>query len=161
MPLAIKQNRRNLIMDDIDIKLLHILSENSNQTATDIMPQINLSIPAINKRIAKMRASGLIKKFTLSVDAKMVGKPVLAYVMVILNQYSEVEELVKYIRSDKDIVECHAITGEYDYILKMYARDIEHLEEKLIKLKKQKGITKSQTMFSLLEYKNSPGPLPD
>ena len=148
-------------MDDIDIKLLHILSENSNQTATDIMPQINLSIPAINKRIAKMRASGLIKKFTLSVDAKMVGKPVLAYVMVILNQYSEVEELVKYIRSDKDIVECHAITGEYDYILKMYARDIEHLEEKLIKLKKQKGITKSQTMFSLLEYKNSPGPLPD
>lgn len=148
-------------MDDIDIKLLHILSDNSNQTATEIMSQINLSIPAINKRIAKMRASGLIKKFTLSVDAKMVGKPVLAYIMVILNQYSEVEELVKYIRSDKDIVECHAITGEYDYILKMYARDIEHLEEKLIKLKKQKGISKSQTMFSLLEYKNSPGPLPD
>ena len=148
-------------MDDIDIKLLHILAENSNQTATEIMPQINLSIPAINKRIAKMRASGLIKKFTLSVDAKMIGKPVLAYVMVILNQYSEVEELVKYVRSDKDIVECHAITGEYDYILKMYARDIEHLEDKLIKLKKQKGISKSQTMFSLLEYKNSTGPLPD
>lgn len=161
MPPAIKHNRRNFIMDDIDIKLLHILSDNSNQTATEIMSQINLSIPAINKRIAKMRASGLIKKFTLSVDAKMVGKPVLAYIMVILNQYSEVEELVKYIRSDKDIVECHAITGEYDYILKMYARDIEHLEEKLIKLKKQKGISKSQTMFSLLEYKNSPGPLPD
>jgi len=148
-------------MDDIDIKLLHILAENSNQTATEIMPQINLSIPAINKRIAKMRASGLIKKFTLSVDAKMIGKPVLAYVMVILNQYSEVEELVKYVRSDKDIVECHAITGEYDYILKMYARDIEHLEDKLIKLKKQKGISKSQTMFSLLEYKNATGPLPD
>lgn len=148
-------------MDDIDIKLLHILAENSNQTATEIMPQINLSIPAINKRIAKMRASGLIKKFTLSVDAKMIGKPVLAYVMVILNQYSEVEELVKYVRLDKDIVECHAITGEYDYILKMYARDIEHLEDKLIKLKKQKGISKSQTMFSLLEYKNATGPLPD
>lgn len=148
-------------MDDIDIKLLHILAENSNQTATEIMPQINLSIPAINKRIAKMRASGLIKKFTLSVDAKMIGKPVLAYVMVILNQYSEVEELVKYVRSDKDIVECHAITGEYDYILKMYARDIEHLEDKLIKLKRQKGISKSQTMFSLLEYKNATGPLPD
>jgi len=91
----------------------------------------------------------------------MIGKPVLAYVMVILNQYSEVEELVKYVRSDKDIVECHAITGEYDYILKMYARDIEHLEDKLIKLKKQKGISKSQTMFSLLEYKNATGPLPD
>ena len=148
-------------MDDIDIKLLHILAENSNQTATEIMPQINLSIPAINKRIAKMRASGLIKKFTLSVDAKMIGKPVLAYVMVILNNYSELEELVKYVRSDNDIVECHAITGEYDYILKMYARDIEHLEDKLIKLKKQKGISKSQTMFSLLEYKNATGPLPD
>lgn len=148
-------------MDDIDIKLLQILTENSNQTATEIMPQLNLSIPAINKRIAKMRASGLIKKFTLSVDAKMVGKPVLAYIMLILNQYSEVEELMKFVNADKDIVECHAITGEYDYILKLYARDIEHLEDKLIKLKKQKGVSKSQTMFSLLEYKNAPGPLPD
>lgn len=147
-------------MDDIDIKLLHILSENSNQTATEIVPQLNLSIPAINKRIAKMRDSGLIKKFTLSVDAKKIGKPVLAYIMVILNHFSDVDELVKYVQADKDIVECHAVTGEYDYILKMYARDIEHLEEKLIRLKKQKGVSKSQTMFSLLEYKHTSGPLP-
>ena len=153
--------QEDIFMDEIDIKLLHILAENSSQTATEIMPQINLSIPAINKRIAKMRSCGLIKKFTLSVDAKMVGKPVLAFIMVILDQYSQVEELLKYVRADKDIVECHAITGEYDYILKMYARDIEHLEDKLIKLKKQNGIAKSNTMFSLLEYNNSPGPLPD
>jgi len=43
----------------------------------------------------------------------------------------------------------------------MYAKDIETLEHKLISLKKQKGIAKSYTMFSLLEYINLPGPLPD
>lgn len=148
-------------MDEIDIKLLRILAENADQTATEITKQLNLSIPAINKRIAKLKSSGLIKQFTIRVDAKKAGKPVLAYVMIILDQYAHLDHLLRFIQSDPDIVEFHAITGEYDYIIKLYAKDIETLEEKLINLKKQKGIAKSYTMFSLLEYINLPGPLPD
>ena len=148
-------------MDETDVKILNILSEDSSTTTTDITQKINLSIPAINKRIAKLKSCGLIKQFTIRVDAKKVGKPVLAYVMIILDQYAHLDHLLRFIQADRDIVEFHAITGEYDYILKVYAKDIESLEEKLINLKKQKGIAKSYTMFSLLEYINLPGPLPD
>lgn len=148
-------------MDEIDVKLLEILSKDSSQTATEITSQINLSIPAVNKRIAKLKANGVIENFTIRVNAKKVEKTVLAFIMVVLNQYSQAEEFQRFVQADPDIVECNAITGEYDYLLKIYARDIESLEEKLIKLKSTKGIAKSNTMFSLLEHKRLSGPLPD
>ena len=148
-------------MDEIDVKLLEILSRDSSQTATEITSQINLSIPAVNKRIAKLKASGIIENFTIQINAKQVDKPVLAFIMVVLNQYSQTDQFQSVIQADPDIVECNAITGEYDYLLKVYAKDIESLEEKLLKLKSTKGIAKSNTMFSLMQHKHLPGPLPD
>ena len=148
-------------MDEIDVKLLKLLSEDSGQTATQIMSRVNLSIPAVDKRIAKMKSGGVIKRFTIQVNPKQIEKPVLAFIMVVLNQNLQTEDFQKVIQEDPDIVECNAITGEYDYILKVYARDTESLEEKLLKLKSTKGIVKSNTMFSLMEHKHLPGPLPD
>ena len=53
------------------------------------------------------------------------------------------------------------MTGDYDYILKICARDVEALEEKLLTLKKQNGVVKSHTMLALMEHKLSPCALPD
>lgn len=148
-------------MDEIDVKLLEILSKDSSLTATEITTQVNLSIPAVNKRIAKLKTSGVIENFTIQTNPKKIDKPVLAFVMVVLNQYTQIEQFLSVIQSDPDIVECNAITGEYDYLLKVYAKDIENLEEKLLKLKNTKGIAKSNTMFSLTQHKHLFGPLPD
>ena len=64
-------------------------------------------------------------------------------------------------KRDKDIPECYAVTGDYDYILKICAKDVEILEEKLLSLKKLKGVVKSHTMLSLMEHKLAPAALPD
>jgi len=148
-------------MDATDVKLMKILSQNSHCTASEISSKVNLSIPAVNKRISRLKASGAIKSFSIQADAKVIGKPIVAFIMVVLERYSKIEELMAYVDTDDDIVECHAITGEYDYLLKVYAKDINDLESKLIKLKSGKGISKSHTMFSLLEHKHLPGPLPE
>lgn len=148
-------------MDATDVKLMRILSQNSDCTASEISTQINLSVPAVNKRIAKLKASGAIKSFSIQTNSKVIGKPIVAFVMVILEKYTKIEEFMSFINSDDDIVECHAITGEYDYLIKIYAKDIDGLEEKLLKLKSGKGVSKSHTLFSLMEHKHLPGPLPD
>ena len=140
-------------MDDIDHKILGILSENANATATEIMVKVNLSIPAINKRISKLRQSGTIRQFTVILDPEKAGKPIQAFILVLLQQPSGADNLTKYIQSDPDILECYAITGEYDYILKVCAKDVTHLEKKLNLLKQQKGVAKSYTMLSLMEHK--------
>lgn len=148
-------------MDAIDIELLNLLTENANQTATQLMKSVNLSIPAINKRLSKLKLSGAIKRFTLQLDAAKIGKPVVAHILVMLEHPSTTETFMQAISADRDIVECYAITGEYDYIFKVYAKGIEDLENKILELKQIPGVTKTHTYIALREYKKLPGPVPD
>lgn len=147
-------------MDETDIILLRSLTENADITATELMNSVNLSIPAINKRIARLKSTGTIRRVTVLTEPKKVGKSVLAYVLVVLDHFSEGDKLMKLVHFDGDILECYAVTGEYDFLLKICAADIEAFEEKLLKLKKC-GVAKSHTMFTLCEHKFRPTALPD
>ena len=153
--------QKEVFMDTIDARLLHLLAEQADSTATALSPMVNLSVPAVNKRISRLKSSGMIQRFTILTDAKTVGKPVMAYILLTLDQYMQEPTLMDYIRSDPDVLECYAVTGEYDYILKVCAAGTEALEEKLIRLKQCRGVTKSHTMLALLEHKFEPIPLPD
>ena len=148
-------------MDDTDRKLIRILSENANATATEMMAQVNLSIPAINKRVQKLRQNGVIRQFTVLLDPEKIGRPIQAFIMVVLQQSSQVERFLEYIHSDSDILECYVVTGEYDYLLKVCASDMKVLEEKLSTLKHHSGVLKSHTILSLMEHKHKISTLPD
>lgn len=148
-------------MDSIDKLILKMLSEDAMATATEIGATVNLSIPAVNKRIQKLRESGVIRSFTVLTDGKKVAKPICAFIMLSVKYGEGIDALHNYVKRDKDVLECYAVTGDYDYILKMCARDVEVLEEKLLSLKKLKGVVKSHTMLSLMEHKLTPTPLPD
>lgn len=148
-------------MDEIDTKIIKILSDNANATATEISASVNLSIPAINKRIQKLQKEGYIRKFTILTDGENVGKPIMAFILIVLQPNYSLNALMKHINNDPDILECFAVTGEYDYLLKVCAADVKALEDKLLCLKQQRGVIKSHTMLSLMEYKLQPTILPD
>ena len=148
-------------MDTIDKAILKILSENSAATATEIGDAVNLSIPAVNKRIQNLKKSGVIRSFTVLTDEKKVSKPICAFIMLTVKYGDGVTSLHNFIKNDPDILECYAVTGDYDYILKICAKDVEGLEAKLLSLKKQKGVVKSHTMLALMEHKLAPTALPD
>ena len=147
-------------MDETDVVLLRSLAKNADVTATELMNSINLSIPAINKRIARLKSSGTIRKMTVLTDARKVSKPIMAYVLVVLDRFSNTDGLMALVGSDPDILECYAVTGEYDYLIKICAADIEAFENKLLHLKNI-GVSKSHTLFTLCEHKFSPSALPD
>lgn len=148
-------------MDATDKKILHILAKDAYATATMIGTQVNLSVPAVNKRIAKLRESGTIRSVTILTDPKKVGKPFIAYVLLVIQYGASVDKILSYVNQDPDVLECNAITGEYDYIIKICAASVEDFEEKLLHLKKQKGVLKSHTMLCLQEHKCSFAALPD
>ena len=68
---------------------------------------------------------------------------------------------MEYAKKEQDVLECYSVTGEYDYLLKICAKDIESLEEKILCIKNNKGVMKSHTMISLMEHKFAPTVLPD
>lgn len=148
-------------MDKIDAKILQLLSLNSDCTAQEMSNHVHLSVAAINKRIAKLKTDGVIERCTVKLNAQKIGKSVVAYILVMVSQFSDSEQLEALVKKDADIVECHAVTGEYDYLIKIYAADILTLEEKLLSLKRQGLITKSNTLFSVKETKQLIGPVPD
>ena len=148
-------------MDIIDKKIIELLSQNANATATEIGSAVNLSIPAVNKRIQKLRGDGVIRSFTVLTDPKKVNKPVVAFIFVVMQYGKGVSSLIQSIEEDSDILECYAITGEYDYLIKICAESVEKLEDKLLFIKKCEGVIKSHTMLSLMEHKYQATVLPD
>ena len=147
-------------MDQTDEKRLGMLAENGDLSAREMVSRLNLSVPAINKRILKLKSSGVIRRTTVLTDPQAVGNPILAYVMVVMDRFSGVQALLEYAKTDRDVLECYAVTGEYDFLLKLCAADVAALEEKLLELKKSRGIAKSHTMLALQEHKFAPVVLP-
>jgi Lrp/AsnC family leucine-responsive transcriptional regulator len=148
-------------MDSIDKQIIEILSQNANTTTTEICSRVNLSVPAVNKRIQKLQSDGIIRSFTILTDGKKIKKPITAFILLVLRYGEGVGTLMEYISKDPDVLECYAITGEYDYLMKVCAADVEALEDKLLQLKRKKGVVKSHTMLSLMEHKFQPTMLPE
>jgi len=146
-------------MDKTDEKLLACLAENADVTAAELSAKINLSVPAINKRISKLKTDGTIRKTTVITDAKAVGKAVSAFILVKFTDFAKSQTFPETVAKDSDVLECCAVSGEYDYLLKICAKDIDDLETKLLKIKESGGAT-SHTMMCLREYKFEAAMLP-
>jgi DNA-binding Lrp family transcriptional regulator len=140
-------------MDSIDAKIICELSKSADMTATELSKKLNFSVPAVNKRIRAMKNSGVIQKFTIVTDNKKIGKPIIAFVLIILKSIEHTDAFFEYVSHDPDVLECYATTGEYDYLIKVVAKDVEELEEKLLFIKGKRGVIKSHTMLALCEHK--------
>ena len=147
-------------MDEINRKILTLLADQADLPITQLSAAVGLSVPAVNKRIQKLRQEGVIQRFTMLTDGQQVGKTITAFILVVLKSSGEIQKLLEYVAQDADVLECYAVTGEYDYILKVCVADVQALEDKLMCLKRKNGVVKSHTMLSLMEYKFQPTILP-
>ena len=148
-------------MDRIDEKILEVLAKDANTTSTEIGNLVNLSVPAVNKRILRMQKEGIISRFTIVTNPKAVEKTVTAFVFIVMQFGNNIKTLLEYAQKEKDVLECYSVTGEYDYMFKICAKNIESLEDKILFIKNNKGVMKSHTMISLMEHKCTPTILPD
>ena len=148
-------------MDKTDAKIIELLSKNADMTATEISGEIHFSVPAVNKRIRALKKDGIIKNFTVITDNKKVGKPIIAFIFILLKSIDESASFFEYVKTDADVLECYGITGEYDCILKVCAASVEDLDAKLSLLKTHNGVTKTHTMLSLTNHKYEPTVLPN
>ena len=148
-------------MDKIDKKIIEILAKNADVTSTEISEELHFSIPTVNKRIRDLKKDGVIKSHTVITDNKKVGKPIVAFILIALKYVEHTDSFFEYVENDSDILECYAITGEYDCIIKVCAPSLEELDKKLSVLKTKNGVMKSYTMLSLTTHKYAPTVLAD
>ncbi len=141
-------------MDKLDCEILEALKENARASASEISRRVSLSVPAVSERIRKMEQSGIIEKYTVRVGRKAAGYHLMAFIFVTIATVSRSTFFQEQIVLDPCVLECHAIAGPNDYLLKVLVRDTDELEHFLSHtLKNIDGVVAVNTIIRLSTMK--------
>lgn len=114
-------------LDSLDIKLLRMLSVNARKPYLEIARETGVSGAAIHQRMAKLQALGIVRGSETIIDPASIGYTTCAYLGVFFKDPSKYDEIIEGLKQIPEVVECHLTTGQYDMIIKLYARNNEHL----------------------------------
>ena len=144
------------ILDDLDLQILDILQNGAQINNSEIAKRINLSPPATHARIKRLENEGYINRHVVILNQEKLGFDLLSFIFMSTNihQTEQIEALEKALKSMPEVLECHCITGEYDYLLKVANKDRRELEKFIRKLNRL-GVTRIQTSLTLREIKSS------
>ena len=117
-------------LDNIDTKILKILQKDSSRTTKSIAEELGLTTSPTFERIKKLEKEGYIKKYVAVLDNKKIGLKLTVFIGITLQGHtrSYLEKFVKEINNFPEIVECHRVSGNFDYLLKLVVEDIEAYE---------------------------------
>ena len=148
-------------MDRMDKRILRYLKENSRQTASRISQNIHLSVSAVIERIRKLERTGIIQKYTVVLDEKQLGNTLTVFVALQLSHSKYQEPFTKEVLAYEGICECHAISGNMDYLLKIVTSSASDLELIHQDLRRMPGVSGLKTLYVLSTIKNEYSVLPD
>lgn len=143
------------MIDEIDIKILFILQNNGRSHLADIAKEVDLSSPAVMERVKKLESSGIIKGYQAVLDPKKVGKDVTAFVGVSVAHQKYIDAFSALMLRQRDVLECHHVTGEESFILKVKTANTDSLEKLLAEIRSLEGVTGTVTKVVLSSVKES------
>ena len=149
-------------LDAIDRKIIDALQSDGRASNVDLATRVHLSAPQCFRRVRALEERGVIRGYRAAVQPAALGLGVTAYVNVNIDggQFGRVREIEACIRDFPQIVECHSVSGDYDYLLKVVARDLKSLSQFLTdRLMQVPGVDDVRSMICLEEIK-PPSPLP-
>lgn len=149
-------------LDALDRKILGVLQSDGRASNVDLSAKVHLSAPQCFRRVRALEERGVIRGYRAEVQPDALGLGVMAYVSLNIDggQFGRVREIEASIRDFPQILECHTVSGDYDYLLKVVARDLKSLSQFLTdRLMQVPGVDDVRSMICLEEVK-APAPLP-
>ena len=140
-----------LHFDSLDCKIIAMLSENARKPYLEIARECKVSGAAIHQRIQKLTLTGVINGFESLISPAAVGFETCAYVGFILQDPMKFDHLAAELRKIPEVVECHFTTGQYDVLIKLYARNNDHLLHLLHDKIMPIGAGRTETLISFKE----------
>ncbi|MBT3478936.1 MAG: Lrp/AsnC family transcriptional regulator [Candidatus Marinimicrobia bacterium] len=121
-------------LDQTDKGILDELQSNARITNAALAKRVNLSPSSTLERVKKLEASGLIERYVTLLNSQKAGYTCMTFVEVTLARHGEtpVDDFFKAIADMDEVLECHHITGEGDFLLKIATRDIPHYDELIL-----------------------------
>lgn len=144
------------MLDEKDVQILQLLQHDSTINYSQISEQVGLSVSSVHSRVKRLWYLGIIDKELVLVNRKKLGFTLLCIVHIVLQAHSaaDITTFKKSIQTIPEVMECYFVTGEFDTILKVVARDQEHLNAVLMKhLMPMRNVSRMQTNIILEEVK--------
>ena len=151
-------NNGGLLGDPTNLDLLRLLQKDPRASISDLARRVGMSNPAVKERVLRLEESGTVAGYRLDLNAKDLGYEVMAFIRVrpLPGHLHKIAELAQTI---PEITECHRITGEDCFILKVYVKQISSLDHVL-----DQFLVHGQTTTSIVQSSPVPSrglPLPD
>ncbi len=139
-------------IDEIDLKILSLLKENSRIKISEIAKRLGIPVSTVYTRIKKLEQQGIIRKYTIDLDYKKLGFKVTAIILIKYDSSSKVSqrELLKEIMKFNNVEKGYIITGEWDLLIIAKFKDIEELSRFILeKLRNIEGVKETYTSIVL------------
>jgi len=138
------------VLDKTDLAILKLLQQNARMTIKEISEKVHLSTTPVHERIRRMEGSGVIKQYVTLLDASKIGKGLMVICYVSLRQHSRNagEKFIKGILEMNEVLECLTISGEFDFMLKVVASNMdEYYNFHVNKLSNIENVGNVQSVF--------------
>ncbi|MCI8998565.1 MAG: Lrp/AsnC family transcriptional regulator [Muribaculaceae bacterium] len=145
-------------IDHTDLRLLQQLQENSRLTTKELAAAINLSTTPTFERMKRLEREGYIKKYMAVLDAEKLNCGFVAFCYLKMKQhtYENSMRIMEAVQQIKEIAECYNISGDYDFLLKIYAEDMKSYQKFILRILGDLDCIGSlSSSFVLGEVKNS------
>jgi Lrp/AsnC family transcriptional regulator, leucine-responsive regulatory protein len=153
---------KTVMLDAIDRKILTELQADGRATNVELSARVHLSAPQCFRRVRALEDSGVIRGYRAEVLPEALGLGVMAFVSLNIDggQFGRVRQIEAEIRAFAQVLECHTVSGDNDYLLKVVARDLKSFSQFLTdRLTQVVGVDNVRSMICLEEVK-PPSPLP-
>ncbi|MCW5942151.1 MAG: Lrp/AsnC family transcriptional regulator [Fimbriimonadaceae bacterium] len=149
---------RRAPLDDIDLDILRRLQRNGRVSNAELAREVNLSPPSTLQRVRRLERSGVVRAYGALVDAAEVGLGVTVFVHVTLSLHQDkpIEGFREYVRRLPEVLECHNVSGDCDFLLKVVSEDIAAYESFVRgKLSRAPGVERLRSSFVLSTAKHT------
>lgn len=145
------------IIDELDARILTLLQENARVTQAEIAKSVGLAPSAVLERMRKLEAKGIVRDYVARIDPDVANRALLAFVAVKTNEYGPEQPSAQALARIPEVLEIHHVAGEDCFLLKVRARDAEHLGRMLRRqIATVPGVTSTRTTIVLETVKETP-----
>lgn len=132
------------LLDEINLKIIDILTRDASRPFVEIAKELEISDATVHMRVRRLVAAGIIRKFTIATDSRLLGYDHLAFMGINIREGSADEVTARLSKFD-EILEIHEIHGRFDLLLKIRARSLEEMRDIVVnKVRRLPQITEAE-----------------
>ena len=144
--------------DKLDLSILNMLADNARKPYLEISRECGVSGAAVHQRIQRLTQNGVIQGSKCIINPGSLGYETCAFVGIMLRDPTRYAEMVERLQSTPEVVECYYTSGQYDMLIKLYARNNDHLLQMLQDLQNL-GLARTETLISFKQVFNRQAPV--